>query len=203
MGYNPAMSFIAKFFLLVTVVGFAELYLLIQVAAQLTFPGTLAVCVFTGVAGGALVRHQGLRTLAQVQRSLASGELPARQIVSGVVLLMVGATLILPGFVSDTVGFLLLVPPIRSWTAQRLISYFKGKLSVSSWANPMKMNMGWAPGAEPDRGDVIDIDPDPDPERDTASPPHRARVIDIAPEPDPDSDSELDSDSRPPDLHPG
>ena len=159
------MSFIAKFFLLVTIVGFAELYLLITVAAQLTFPGTLAVCVLTGVVGGALVRHQGLRTLARVQRSLSSGELPARQIVSGVVLLMVGATLILPGFVSDTVGFLLLVPPIRAWTARRLINYFKGKLSLASWGGPMNMNVGWAPDAEPDRGDVIDIEPDPAPAR--------------------------------------
>jgi len=199
MGYSRSMSFIAKFFLLVTVVGFAELYLLVQVAAQLTFPGTLAVCVFTGVAGGALVRHQGLRTLAQVQRSLVVGELPARQIVSGVVLLMVGATLILPGFVSDTVGFLLLVPPIRSWTAQRLITYFKGKLSVTNWGNPMNVNMGWAPEQGSERGDVIDIDPDPDTEPDSDfnidpdsnSRQIRARVIDI------DSDGDPDSDSRP------
>jgi len=137
--------------------------------------------------------HRGLRTLCirEVQRSLAVGELPARQIVSGVVLLMVGATLILPGFVSDTVGFLLLVSPIRSWTAQRLITYFKGKLSVTNWGKPMNMNMGWAPGSEPDREDVIDIDPDPDPDPgpDSDSRQHRARVIDIAPHGDPDSDS--------------
>lgn len=169
------MSFIAKFFLLVTLVGFAELYLLVKVAAQLTFPGALAICIFTGVVGGALVRHQGLRTLAQVQRSLGSGELPARQIVSGVVLLMVGATLILPGFVSDTVGFLLLVPPIRAWTAERLITYFKGRISLSTLGNPLDitganpMGMGGFGGADMDgagdvdHGDVIDIEPDPDP----------------------------------------
>ena len=170
------MSFIAKFFLLVTLVGFAELYLLVKVAAQLTFPGTLAVCIFTGVAGGALVRHQGLRTLAQVQRSMVAGELPAREIVSGVVLLMVGATLILPGFVSDTVGFLLLVPPIRSWTARRLISYFKGKLSVASWGSGL--NMAWGQG--PDREDVIDIEPDPAPTGDRADGPREvsAKIID-------------------------
>lgn len=148
------MSFVAKFFLLVTVVGFSELYLLVKVASQLTFPGTLAVCILTGVVGGAMVRHQGFRTLRQVQGSLARGQLPAEQIVAGVVLLMVGATLILPGFVSDTVGFLLLVPPIRSWTARRLVTYFKGRISMTRF-DPA----GWAPGA--DHGDVIDIEPDP------------------------------------------
>ena len=155
------MSFIAKFFLLVTLVGFSELWLLVKVAAELTFPGTLAVCVLTGVVGGALVRHQGLRTLAEVQRAMMQGELPARQIVSGVVLLMVGATLILPGFVSDTVGFLLLVPPIRSWTAKRLVSYFKGRLKVTNFGSPGGMGWGGFGSEQDPHGDVIDVEPEP------------------------------------------
>ncbi len=188
------MSFVAKFFLLVTLVGFAELWLLVEVAAQLTFPGTLAVCILTGVVGGTLVRHQGLRTLAEVQRATMQGELPARQIVSGVVLLMVGATLILPGFVSDTVGFLLLVPPIRNWTARRLVNYFKGRLKVASFGGPQGFGLGGFGQQQGQYGDVIDVEPEPAEAE--------AEVIDVEPEP-PVGDDDTDENSKVQKLGPG
>lgn len=149
------MSFIGKFFLLVLVVGTSELYLLVQVAAQLTFPVTLAVCILTGMLGGALVRHQGLRTLGEIQRMMARGQVPTEEIVSGLMLLVVGSTLILPGFVSDTVGFLLLVPPLRARVSRWLIRRFQGRINLSHFG-PM------AGGGEPPptRGRVIDVEPD-------------------------------------------
>ena len=122
------MSFIGRFFLLVLVLGFGELYLLVKVASQAGFLWTLGLCVFTGVLGGALVRAQGLRTLQQIQQAMARGEMPAVEIVSGLVLLIVGAMLLTPGFITDTIGFLLLIPGLRGLAAGRLARSLEGRL---------------------------------------------------------------------------
>jgi UPF0716 protein FxsA len=63
--------------------------------------------------GAALARHQGLGTLARLQRDLAEGRLPGEPLVEGVLILVAGAVLLTPGVLTDAVGFLLLVPPFR------------------------------------------------------------------------------------------
>jgi UPF0716 protein FxsA len=162
------MSFISKFFLLVLIVGFGELYLLVEVSAKLSFPITLAICVFTGVVGGALVRHQGLKALSEMQGSLGRNEPPAQTLVSGIVLLMTGVVLIMPGFLTDTVGFLMLIPPLRRQCAAWLVSHYEGKFQGTS-------NVSFGPGfpgagygdeadvrnAERKYRQVIDVDPAP------------------------------------------
>ncbi len=122
------MSFIAQFFLLVLLLIFVELYLLIRTAEIISMGPTLLLCVLTGVLGGALVRSQGLRTLREIQGSLARGRLPTRDIVSGLILLVIGTMLLTPGFITDSLGFLLLAPPVRRWAAGRLIAHFKNRL---------------------------------------------------------------------------
>ncbi len=162
------MNFVARFFLLAMVTGFAELYLLIEVAARFSFLTTAAACVFTGVVGGSLVRHQGMATLAKTQEAMQRGELPAEHIVGGVMLLTVGATLILPGFISDAVGFLLLIPPLRSRAARWLVRYFKARglaAHVGPFPGPTQgFGPGPGPGQEPLKGEVIDIQRDQDKE---------------------------------------
>ena len=71
------MSFISRFFLLVLFLSFGELYLLMLVAEHITLITTLALCVLTGILGGAMVRIQGLQTLRDIQGSLAKGQAPA------------------------------------------------------------------------------------------------------------------------------
>ena len=158
------MTFVARFFLLVMVVGFAELYVLIEVAARLSFVATAAACVLTGVVGGALVRQQGLNTLARMQGAMGRGELPAEEIVAGIMLLIVGATLILPGFISDATGFLLLIPAVRGRAARALVSYLKARGLVSAGMSqgfPAGFHGPRAGPAQSPRGQVIDIEPDP------------------------------------------
>jgi len=154
------MGFVGKFFLLVLTLGFAELTLLVRVSNLIGFWSTLGLCVLTGVLGGALVRFQGLRTFFQIQRKLASGELPTVDIVSGVVLLLSGALLITPGFLSDTIGFLLLLPLARRWVARWLIQRFQQRM-----VHPGFPSVVWGPVAR--AGDnpgavrvrIIDLDP--------------------------------------------
>jgi UPF0716 protein FxsA len=118
------MSFIGLFFLAVLVLSTSELFLLVRVAAEVGFGVTALLCIATGVGGGALVRRQGLALLADLQRQLAAGVLPADELLHGVILIVVGALLCVPGFITDAFGFLLLVPPLRrlavAWLRRRV-----------------------------------------------------------------------------------
>ena len=90
-----------------------ELYVLIEVGSEIGALPTIALSIFTAVLGGALVRLQGFAVLFRVQEAMVRGEVPALELLEGAMLLVVGFALLLPGFITDAVGFLLLVPPIR------------------------------------------------------------------------------------------
>lgn len=74
---------------------------------------TLAIVVLTAIIGAALLRAQGLATLARARHSLDRGEIPVEEVFTGLCLLVAGALLLTPGFVTDTLGFLLFAPPVR------------------------------------------------------------------------------------------
>ena len=78
--------------------------------------------IATAVIGSQLVRRQGLQTIAKIQASQRRGEMPAIPMLEGAALLMAGALLVTPGFISDTLGFLMLVPPLRKRVAHKLIA---------------------------------------------------------------------------------
>ena len=118
------MGFVGKFFAAVVIVGTAELMLLLKVASGLGFLATALLCVLTGIAGGALVRAQGLSTLTRIHHALRVGQAPADEMVSGAILVLVGALLVTPGFLTDAIGFALLVPRVRVVVAQGIVSRF-------------------------------------------------------------------------------
>ena len=124
------MGFVARFFLLVMILSVAELYVLIYAASQLSVLATLALCILTGVVGGALVRAQGLQTLREIQKAGTRGQLPATEIISGLILLIIGTLLLTPGFITDTIAFLMLIPPLRAGVAAGLVSRFKNNIKV-------------------------------------------------------------------------
>ena len=90
-----------------------ELYLLIEVGSQIGAAPTIALTVLTAMFGGLLVRLQGFATLSRARDAAGRGEVPALEMVDGVILLVAGLALLLPGFVTDALGFSLLVPPLR------------------------------------------------------------------------------------------
>lgn len=143
------MSFIGKFFLLVMFFSFAELYLLIEVASRFSVLLTVALCALTGIVGGGMVRSQGLRTLADIQTSLKAGKIPGDQIVGGLILLIIGTLLLTPGFITDTIAFAMLVPPLRMAFSRFLVGYFKNRVTVTSFGNGMGMSMGSGQGGNP------------------------------------------------------
>ncbi len=100
-------------FLLFLSIPLIEIYILIKVGSVLGAPFTVFLVVFTAVLGALLLRFQGLYTLQRVRTALAQGELPTIAMLEGVVLVIAGALLLTPGFFTDAIGFLALVPPLR------------------------------------------------------------------------------------------
>ena len=105
------------------VVPIAEISLLIKVGNSIGGWQTIGFVILTAILGAFLVRQQGLATLLNVQKETQAGRLPAMQIMEGVLLLFAGAVLLTPGFMTDALGFSLLVPRLRqsliAWIAKQ------------------------------------------------------------------------------------
>lgn len=102
------------------VVPLLELFVLLQVADVIGLPLTLLVLLAVSVAGAALVRREGTRAWRRFQEALHAGRMPTQEVVDGALLLLAGALLLTPGFVTDTVGLLLLAPPTRALVSRAL-----------------------------------------------------------------------------------
>lgn len=109
------------FLILFVAAPLVELYFLIQVGSVIGALPTIALSILTAVIGGALVRMQGVAVLLRVREMLDRGDMPALELLDGAVLLVCGFALMLPGFVTDVVGFLLLIPPLRHALIRRYI----------------------------------------------------------------------------------
>ena len=97
-----------------------EIYVLIQVGQVIGALWTIALLVAIAALGSALLRLQGLATLANVQAAMSRGELPTSAILEGLVLLVAGVLMVTPGFVTDLAGFICLLPPLRRALARAL-----------------------------------------------------------------------------------
>jgi UPF0716 protein FxsA len=106
---NPGLVFL----LLFVAIPAGELYLMIQVGSEIGALSTVILVLATAIVGGALVRMQGFAMAWRVRESMERGETPAEAMFEGPLLLLAGILLLLPGFVTDVVGFLLLIPPLR------------------------------------------------------------------------------------------
>lgn len=116
-------SFPFLLFLLLSV-PLAEIYLLVSVGRVIGAGWTVVLVVFTAVLGAWLLRLQGLQTLAKVRVATQQGQLPAVELIEGLILLICGALLLTPGFFTDAIGFIALVPAIRRAIAKNLLERF-------------------------------------------------------------------------------
>ncbi|MFO8024275.1 FxsA family protein [Thiohalophilus sp.] len=111
------------FLLLFIAIPLIEIYFLIQIGEVIGAWPTILLVVLTAVIGVGLLRWQGFSTLMRFQSELARGQVPAMPLLEGLVLVVAGALLLTPGFVTDAGGFILLVPPLRQglirWAIQR------------------------------------------------------------------------------------
>jgi len=110
-------------FFLFIVVPLLELYVLIEVGSGIGGIATIALCLFTAALGGFIIRIQGIRTLLAAQQQVAQGTLPAEHALHGIFLAVAGLLLFLPGLISDSLGFLLLIPAIRKLLMKKIITF--------------------------------------------------------------------------------
>lgn len=140
-----------------------ELWLLIEVGSEIGALTTIALIILTAVLGTILFRVQGLATLQRLQEHVARDETPVAEVVSGFGLLFAGLLLLIPGFATDALGFLLFIPPLRRWLAGLLIAYIVARGATTVFVD---LRGGRGPrsgphgspggGAGGGQGDIID-----------------------------------------------
>lgn len=127
--------------ILFIVVPIVELYFLIKVGSIIGVVPTILIVIATAAIGTALLRQQGLATLHRYQQSLSSGRLPAQEMIEGLALVFGGALLLTPGFVTDIIGFLCLIP----FTRQVVIRWLLKRVRIKG-ATMMSQRNQWGEG---------------------------------------------------------
>lgn len=117
------MKIFQTLFLVVLIIPFAEIYLLLQVGGIIGALPTVLLVVFTAALGAWLLRQQGFATFQRFQASLAQGVIPAYEMIEGPIILVGGALLLTPGFITDILGFACLIPQLRRKIAQYIIEH--------------------------------------------------------------------------------
>lgn len=115
---------LAKLFLLFLIVPIIEIVLFIEIGSRIGTMATLLIVVITAILGASLAHHEGLKTWWRMQNKLASGSMPDEELLDALMILIAGAVLLTPGFLTDIVGFLLLYPGtrriIKQWARRKL-----------------------------------------------------------------------------------
>jgi UPF0716 protein FxsA len=141
--------------LLFIAVPIVEIYVIIQVGQAIGALWTIALLVADSILGSILMRSQGRAAWQRFNDAIAAGRIPAREVLDGVLVVFGGALLLTPGFVTDIVGAIFLLPPTRAVVRGLLVRRFAGRLIV---AVPGSMRRPRGPGADVD-GTATEVDP--------------------------------------------
>ncbi len=133
-----------RLFLLFTLVPLIELWLLLRIGAWIGAGPTFALVLVTGVAGATLARREGAHAWSSVQAEVSAGRIPGRKLLEALLVLMAGIVLVTPGVLTDALGLLLLVRPLRARMVERLEERYRRTLDVP-------------PGDTPPGGRIIEI----------------------------------------------
>ena len=104
---------------------YIEISIFIQVAHVMGVLMTLILVIFTSVIGMSLVRNQGFKNFLLMQQKMAAGESPAAEMIKSVSLIIAGLLLVLPGFFTDFLGLLLLLPPVQKHLTMKLLPHLR------------------------------------------------------------------------------
>jgi UPF0716 protein FxsA len=129
-----------------------EIAVLIKVGGAIGAWNTIALVILTAIAGTALLRAQGLATLARVQDSLARDIFPAHALFDGACLLVAGALLLTPGFVTDALGLALFLPPVRGLLRRLIWHRLQGRAGARIWVNGEEAGPRGPGGPDPGPG---------------------------------------------------
>jgi UPF0716 protein FxsA len=121
--------------LIFIVVPLAELYVIIQVGQAIGVLPTIAILLADSIIGSVLLRTQGRSAWRRFMAAVSEGRVPTREVLDGVLVIFGGAFLITPGFISDVIGILFLLPPTRSLARRLLLRNVAARMAASatSW----------------------------------------------------------------------
>ena len=139
--------------LLFIIIPIAEIMLLLKVSQYIGAWTTVGLVLLTAVVGVNLLKRQGLSTLSRFQQRLQSGQIPAQEMVEGMLIAFCGALLLTPGFITDTIGFTCLLPPVRARIAKRILKSGSGFVGMGSFTSQSGFRQ---PSSPFDKGDTID-----------------------------------------------
>ena len=142
------MRFLALFLL----VSLAEMAAFLWVGSQIGFGWALGIALVTAVLGAILVKREGLTTLGRIKTRMNAGQLPGRELSDGAAILVAGAFLISPGFITDTLGFLLLIPAVRDRVHRILTRRVSSRFNVFVTSRTPS-------GPRAQVGEIIDVEP--------------------------------------------
>ncbi len=137
------------------IVPFIEIWLLIKVGSVIGAIPTIFFVVFTSILGAYLLRQQGMATIRRFQQSVQGGQLPAKELLEGVILLMGGALLMTPGFFTDILGLICLLP----FTRPLVIALLASRATVYVQGRTAHFNQGgFQSGIYPNANQGVDIE---------------------------------------------
>ena len=140
-----------------------EIALFIQAGEHFGLWPTLGIVILTAIAGTWLLRWQGLATWTRATRSLQSNQFPIEEVFTGLCLVLAGALLLTPGFMTDFIGFALFLPPVRRVLAGLLRRRLQRGQGPSVWINGEAMDFSHRKNNPPNNvvdGEFEEVDPE-------------------------------------------
>ena len=120
-------------FVLFVAVTLTELYLIIEVSGSIGWDFTIGWSILTGLIGSWLAKQEGRRTMISIQQRMAQGEMPGQELGDALLIVISGAVLITPGFLTDVLGFTILFPVTRALYRKGISRWFKSKIQVNEF----------------------------------------------------------------------
>ncbi len=133
-------------FLLFVLMPIIEIAVLIKVGGAIGGWTTIGIVILTAVIGTFMLRQQGMATLNRAQMRMQQGEMPAQQIIEGLLLLVGGVLLLTPGFITDFFGFCTLIPISRQFLANQLAKRSLSNMNIFVGGSSFGTGAGRGPG---------------------------------------------------------
>jgi UPF0716 protein FxsA len=138
--------------LIFILVPIAELYVIIKVGGVIGVLPTLALLLADAVLGSMLLRHQGRAAWIRFNRALAEGRLPHKEVFDGVLVIIGGTLLLTPGFLTDILGLILLIPPTRALVRGMSAGWVRRRMAMGGGATIFTFGTGPRPRRRPAPG---------------------------------------------------
>ncbi len=124
----------------------AEIYVIVKVGEAIGVLPTIALLIVDGFVGAAIARRQGAATWQRFNEAIAAGRTPAKEVLDGAMVIAGGAFLLAPGFITDVIGLLLLIPPTRALLRGLMTRMAKRRLAFRVHTPPPGPRPGPRPG---------------------------------------------------------